>query len=85
MSHPVKQDINIRVWVLLLYVYQKQELNLPYISANKYILIWKVQINQTCDDHKKPLNTVEVPGDLSRKANWDKIEKFKSLHQSWAP
>lgn len=69
MARRAKQDINIRVFILLLHVYQKQELNLLYMSVNKYILIWKVQINQTCDDHKMPLNTVEVkPGDLSRKA-----------------
>lgn len=67
MARRAKQDINIRVFILLLHVYKKQELNLLYTSVNKYILIWKVQINQTYDDHKMPLNTVEVkPGDLSR-------------------
>lgn len=68
MSHWVKQDISIRVSALLLYLFQKQELNLFSISVNKYILTWKMQIKPTCDDHKKPLNTAEVPGDLSCKA-----------------
>ena len=68
MSHWAKQDISIRVLALLVYLFQKQELNVSSIAVNKYILTWKMQIKSTCDDHKKPLNTAEVPGDLSCKA-----------------
>lgn len=82
MSPWVKQDISIRVLALLVYLFQKQELNVSSSVINKYIFDLENADPANLWWSQEAFEHGWSPWRFILQSYWDKIEKFKSLHQS---